>query len=435
MIKPWDKVAISGGLYFAFMSGGALLGIVKYGIFAKFLDPQSFGIYSLVQTTYVYIIYAGGLGLNEALIKLGAEAHGKGQLDRIVRLRDVALLYGGLGTLLSGLLYTLALRIFVVDRALADSLSLAAILAVAALEFNLLDAAFRAGQKILFFSAMLFLKALAVVVLGAYLAPKFGVNGVIIGEIFASIGVFLIFLQMAGGGFNVSCVSGSGALFAKAVRNGFPLVVSMLIRNISMSLDRWVMAAGIGLFALGKYTFAMVIYLVALTGLGFLTNILGPRWLSAYGQDRDILRLFRQIKRIVFYVIVLAGALMVPFFAVLRLVINNYYPNYSGVDTLITMALIYIGVVILICTYLFDWIFVATSNESALLKISVATLGITVSLVYGAFALRAGIVFYASIFLICRIFTTVLYVWSFSRLFSVAVADLRPRSRVIGNHD
>lgn len=410
--KPWEKAAISGGLYFAFMGGGALLGIVKYGIFAKLLDPQSFGIYSLVLTTYVYIIYAGGLGLNEALIKLGAEAHGRDQFDQIIQMRDVALLYGGLTTLLCGLLFILGLKMFVADQALANSLSLAAILAVAALEFNLLDAAFRAGQKILFFSAMLFLKAFAVVVLGMYLAPKFGVNGVIAGEIIASVGVFLAFLNTRGSGFRASSISGSRAVFAKAVRNGFPLVTSMFLRNISMSLDRWVMAAAIGLLALGKYTFAMVIYLVALTGIGFLTNILGPRWLSEFGQGQDINRLFVRIKRTALIVGILAALFMGPFFAVLRIVIYDYYPAYAGADTLVAMALIYVGVAILVCTYLFDWLFVASSTESVLLRISVATLGLTACLVYAAYTLKAGIVFYAGVFLLCRIFTVVLYAQS-----------------------
>lgn len=409
-----NRTAFSGGLYFAFISGGALLGVLKYGIFAKQLDPESFGIYNLVLTSYVYIIYIGGLGLNEAVIKLGAEAHGKKQFDQIFRLRDIAFFYGGIATLACGIVFFLCLTLFVKDTALINSLGLAAVLAFVALEFNLLDAAFRAHQRMLLFSSMLCMKAIVVVVLGKILASHFGVNGVIAAEIAASASLFLIFLIGSKESFKPSRLIGSRPLFVLAVKNGFPLVASMFVRNLSMSLDRWAIAAAIGMAALGKYSFAMLVYLVALTGIAFLTNISGPKWLSEYGQHQDVMRLFKRIKRVVQYVIALAIVSAVPFFLVIKIALVDYYPAYAGNDTFVTTILIYVGVVLLICTYLLDWFFIATSTESLLLKISILTLGMTVAFILIAYTLKWGILFYAAIFLLCRIFTAALYIRSLS---------------------
>jgi len=398
------------------MGGGALLGVLKYGIFAKLLNPESFGIYSLVLTTYVYILYAGGLGLNEAVIKIGSHAHGKGQSEQVARLRDISLVYGGIATLVCGIIYILAIKIFISDKTLANSLALAGGLALAALEFNLVDATFRASQKILLFSGMLFAKGLAVVILGMYLVPEYGANGVIVGEIIAFIGVFTLALIFCGNRFHLSRLSDSRALFINAVRNGFPLVISMFIRNISMSMDRWVMAASIGLLALGKYTFAMILYLVALTGTGFLTNILGPRWLAGYAKNQNAKQLFHQIKKVVLHILILAIISAGPFFFLIKFALQYFYPAYAGDDTLIATALIYVGVTILMCTYLFDWLFIALSAEKKLLRIALYTLSITAILICLVHTLNGTIEFYAGVFLLCRFFTALLYIKSIAML-------------------
>lgn len=403
-------------LYFALMSSGALLGITKNALFAKILGPESFGMYSLVLTTYVYILYAGGLGLIEALIKLGAEAHGKDDLDFIAKLRDIYLVYGGGLTLFCGVLYMIGLRVFISDQSVINTLSLAAILAVVALMFNLTDAFMRASQRLLAFATMIFLRALAIVFLGYLLGTSYGVDGVILGEILATFVVFLLFMFVGDTRFNSNNLIQNSSLWIKGVKNGFPLMMSMFLRNISTSIDRWAIAASIGLAALGKYALAMLIYLIALTFVGFLTNGLGPKWLSHFHKHQDIRTIFAEIKRVAIWIILTSGLLMVPALWFIKAAVVNYYPDYAEHDFFVTVSLIYAGVAVLICTQLFDWLFIAASREAVLLKISIYTLSITIPLILVAYWLDVGIVFYALIFFLCRVFSAAHYAWSISLL-------------------
>lgn len=404
------KIAqLSATIYTVFMVLAALLGVLKYAVFAKLLEPESFGLYNLVLTIYVFVIYAGSLGLNEALIKMGGVAHGKGELELIHRLRDVSIFYGGVITSFCGLIYVLGVWVFVKDVAIAQTLSLAAILAVAALEFNLVDTYLRIKQQFVFFSAMLFFKTLVVLTVGWHIAPIYSVNGVILVEIMASFGLFLIFLYVGGRGFKFEHIIDSTALFRNAIRNGFPMLASMFVRYISISMDRWVIAASIGLVALAKYAFAMIIYLVAVMASGFLTHVLGPRWLSAFGRSGDLAALFKSIKKVVLMLVVMAIVFMGPFFWTLPLLLNKYYPKYAGNELFWTAVFIYIGIVILVSTHLFDWLFIASSNEKILLKMSIGTLCATILLIFGAYFFGANIISYAIVFLSVRVFSAVMY--------------------------
>jgi len=399
-----------GFIYFALMSSAALLAVAKYAIFAKLLEPDDFGLYNLVLTTYVFIVYAGGGGLNEALIKLGAVAKGAGEPDLIYRLRDVSIIYAVLATTVLGFIFWIGMRWFVTDQATLNTLALAAPLSVAVVGYNLVDASLRANQQLLYFSSMLLLKAVILLVVGYYAATLWGSSGVVVAEILSFFVVAILYLQLGGRSFDARNLLGGRALLRKAVRNGLPLLASMFLRNASLAMDRWVVAMSLGLTAIGKYAFAMIIYLVALTGLGFLTNLLGPRWLAQYSRDRDVGGLYKRIRSVAGAIALLAAVLIAPFFWGVSVVLPIYYPKYVGADTTWTMVYVYIGVVLLVCSYLFDWLFIATSNESFLLRISLIALGLTAIAMGVAYAISLDLVGFAIMFLIVRVATAVMYV-------------------------
>mgnify|MGYP001241502381 CR=1 FL=1 len=68
-------------IYLFFSIGGAILSFFKLGYMASALKPESFGLYSLVMITFIYIGYIGSFGSNEYMLKIGSAA--KNQMERI----------------------------------------------------------------------------------------------------------------------------------------------------------------------------------------------------------------------------------------------------------------------------------------------------------------------------------------------------------------
>lgn len=410
---------LKGALYISFMAGASLLSVLKLPFFAGLLDPVALGTYSLVVTTCVYLTYAGSLGLNEGLLKLGAEARGRGDQKTIALLRDRSLWYGEWFLLVVCLFYLVALKLLLRDTELISSLSFAALLASATLAFNLADAYLRVINRYILFSLIVFFKAAAVLLFGYLIGREYGLRGVILGEIVGTIVVFLIFIlsQRSGGGLHeLTAKSGRLQVFF-AMKCGFPLMLSALIRQVAISLDRWVIAASIGLAALGKYTLGMMVYLVIIAGSGFVTNVLGPKWLSGFAIHRSLLTLMTEIRRLAILMFVLGIILAFPLLYIFDFFARTYYLNYSGNNDLLFSAIyIYIGALVLVCTQLFDWFYVASSNESKLLKISTVMLAVTIALLLVLYFAEAGIVFYAGLFLFLRIMSGILYWFGISSI-------------------
>lgn len=409
MKRFWQSDKLRGAIYLSLMSAAALLGVGKQALFAKILTPDEFGTYALIVTIYVYIVYAGALGLNEGLIKLVSTAYGKNDQESVLRLRDISLFYGILATSACGLLYVVGVKILISDAMIANTLALAAPLAVASLGFNLVDGFMRANQKILHFAAMLFLRAVGIVALGYSIGALYGVNGVVLAELATTFIIFLLFLWTGGAGFKARRLRQGRTILVNVIRNGLPFMSSMLIRNVSISIDRWAIASSVGLAALGNYAFGMLIYNVAITAAGFLTNVLGPRWLSRFAKTRDVPGLFRDITRIAVILLFVAIIFFVPVTHGFERLTAHFYPAYAHGDVTSIAMFAYVGVTLLVCCQLFDWLFIATSCEPVILRLSMWGLGFATMLTGFAYWSNAGVVVYAKIFLACRILTAGLY--------------------------
>jgi len=403
-------------LYSFFMAGAAILGMLKLTVYAKLLSVEGFGLYSLVISSYLFIMYAGSFGLNEALVKKGSIAYGREEFSFIVKLRDVAVLYSTLGVLFFSIITLILVQLFVEGDDIKNSLSLMGFLALATLEFNLMSSYFRVNHEFVLFSFMLFLKSLLVIILAWYIAPGFGVNGVILLEVFVFLFLASFSIYLSRFRPKLKRVYDAKSLFKEAVKQGLPIMSATVIRNLTLSLDRWVIVASLGVIALAKYAFAMILYQAAMVGIGMISTILGTKWLAQFGRDSNLDAMYMKIKE---FMIIGSTILIVLSFPLLNLIlylVDFFYPNYSEMDVNLAIIFVYFGVIFLALAYLLDWVFIASSNEKLLIKFSLYSLLITVLLMFFCYWLQVSIWVYACMFLLIRAFNFLVLFQSLSSL-------------------
>jgi O-antigen/teichoic acid export membrane protein len=395
--------------YTFFISLGALLGIFKITLFAKLLGPEQYGLYSLVLSMYIFIVYFGSMGLNDALIKLGSKAFGQSKLKDVYELYVLAAVYGGIVTFVLGMLFSICVVIFFSYEDVSIVLALAGLLAFSALEFNSLNALLRATHRFVFYSVLLFLKSLSIILLGWYLALDYGVFGVILAEIIAFSLVFLVAYFIVAKSASLKNILSRYELVIFAIQNGLPMMLANLVRNLALSTDKWILASALGVAAVGKYTFAMILYTISMFLLGFLTNILGPKWLANYSNDNDVKKLLRSVLRFSsgWFLLLLFAA--IPAYLLLPILIESFFIEYNDRDTFLAMSIIYIGVLFLVPSFFLDWFFIAISFEKKVFSIAISMVVLSILLLGVCWYLGLSIVAYAMVFTAARIYVFLNY--------------------------
>ena len=198
----------------------------KLTIYAKILSVQDFGIYSWVLSGYMFVMYAGSFGLNDALVKQGSIAFGKGEPEGTQELYGLAVLYSTFGVFIIASTTLVFAFLYAEDASVKQAFILMGILAFGTLEFNLVNSYLRVNHKFVTLSFMLFIKSGLVVLLAWYFAPRFGVNGVVILET-------AIFLLLAGTvlyfnrpNFDFKKILKGHVFFKKTIKHGMPIMVA-----------------------------------------------------------------------------------------------------------------------------------------------------------------------------------------------------------------
>ncbi|HFG2205762.1 TPA: hypothetical protein ACGF8J_003321, partial [Vibrio cholerae] len=86
----------SHSIYAILSLSAASLSFYKLGYLANSLSSESFGMYSLIILSYVYIVYIGSMGGNEYMLKTGAVIDSSNK-ELLFVTRNNALIYGIFG--------------------------------------------------------------------------------------------------------------------------------------------------------------------------------------------------------------------------------------------------------------------------------------------------------------------------------------------------
>ena len=396
------------GLYLAFMTVASFLGFSKFILYSKLISVSEFGIYSLVLSSYIFFVFFGGMGFQEGLLKKGSESYAVGDIKTIKAYFLGALAFSIPITGSVAIVIWIFLKYFFsISYEIVDVLGVTALMVLATILFNLIDAFLRAQQKFLLFAVALTLKNSIAISLGYLWASKYSVKGLIIAEIIGLLVPFFVLLYIL---INIKDIklykeNHVGSL----ISNGYKLMLTLVLRNISQFIDRWFIALSLGAIFLGYYSFSMILLTISMVLIGFLVTVKGPEWIAGFHNHKDIRILIQDVNKMVLKV--LACLILVAPFLFLNIenMLINFNPNYAETIVIELIGIVYLAVLAVVPIYLYDWVFVAISKEEYLVKTNLLATFVSVILYIFLWFIKSDIVDFALAFLFIKILILFIY--------------------------
>lgn len=396
------------GLYLALMTIASFLGFSKLLVYSKLISVTEFGIYSLVISSYIFFVFFGGMGLPEGLLKKGSESYAVGDIKAIKAYFLAALAFSIPISGSAAIVLTIAIKYFSpINYEIIDILSVAVVMALATILFNLLDAFLRAQQRFLLFAVALTLKNSLAISLGYLWAIEYGVKGLLVAEITGLLVTFfaLLFFLLGLQDLKLYKETSSGRL----ISNGYKLILTLVLRNVAQFIDRWFIAGTLGVIALGYYSFSMILITIAMVLVGFLVAVQGPKWIAELQIHNSVRYLIMDVNK---NVLKFAACLILvaPFFFLnIENLLVSFNPEYAETVVIKLMGIVYLAVLATVPIYLYDWVFVATSQEGYLVKANLFAVAVSVILYTGLWFTNSDIIDFALVFLIIKILILLIY--------------------------
>ncbi len=383
--------------YYIVMLFAGLLGFVKVVLFASLLENRAFGLYSLGMLMAAYGEYIFSFGLYKGLECFLPQLYGAGKKEKAEELRNrtaAALL------LLSGA-FVLAIAVAsVVLRYWFASMTvvlMASWISAGSLFFALAAQDLRSRTSTLRFGVAVFGRAAVSLCLGAVLANSYGYQGILIAEAFVGLLLFLYFSRFWCHAFRFEY--GDWSNLSEVVSVGLPLLFKHLANDLASNLDRWCVAAALGVTVFGQYAFAMILMSAGLVLHTSIWTHLGPKGAFEFGRDGSLGLFMRSLHRFSIIAIVAFAVGWWPFLYVVRRVIPVYFPAYEVGTQL--LPIIYWGVLFQILAQ-YDWIAMATKRTRVLSRMTVAV-ALATGALYGVAILQGWpLAAYAWIFVVGR---------------------------------
>jgi O-antigen/teichoic acid export membrane protein len=348
------------------------------------------------------------MGLQEGLLKKGSESYAVGDIKTIKEYFLGALAFSIPFTGSVAIVIWIFLKYFFsANYEIVDILGVTALMVLATILFNLIDAFLRAQQKFLLFAVALTLKNSIAISLGYLWASEYGVKGLIIAEIIGLLVPFFFLLYIL---INIKDIklykeNHVGSL----ISNGYKLMLTLVLRNISQFIDRWFIALSLGAILLGYYSFSMILLTISMVLIGFLATVKGPEWIAGFHNHKDIRILIQDVNKMVLKV--LACLILVAPFLFLNIenMLITFNPNYAETIVIELIGIVYLAVLAVVPIYLYDWVFVAISKEGYLVKTNLLATVVSVILYLFLWFTKSDIVDFALAFLIIKILILFIY--------------------------
>ena len=396
----------SKSLYFALMSLAAIAGLLKFFVFSKLLSVEDFGAYSLVMSVAIIGVFVFGFGGSEGLLKLGSRVYTHENKETLT----AYYLSTSIGVLaLGGLFFLLMFSMIIVLEVDNSNLYVfGALIIIAWVQFNLVDAYIRSMQQFTVYSSALFLKSLLVLATGGMYGYTKGADGLLISEaIGAFVPVLLFILYLLSQKLPAINMSHLGVI----IKSGYKMMGAVLVRNIALMVDKLFVGASLGALALGYYSFSMILVSIAMIAVGFIVSYCGPIWLSRFKEVESTKSLFWSIVKVLIPIqalCILGGGgcnLILPDF------LAAVYPAYENDTVIAIVGIVTVGIFFILPIYLFDWFFIATSNEGCAFISSMIALLVASILYSVVFFYLPSLINYAVVFLIVRVIWLALYLY------------------------
>jgi O-antigen/teichoic acid export membrane protein len=414
--EPPSGAAHARAGYAALMIAAAGAAVVKSLVFAFWLDPAAFGLYSLAMLVAAFGNYAATWGLADGLarevpILLGRRDHARAQIIRSGGITLAALLAAacGVGVMAAG--YGLA-RV----RPEYDGVAWAGPVLAATVIFNVVLGDLRARQHTIPYGALLLAKS-TLALAAARLLPT-GLTGALTAEVLSLVlaaGAAMAFWR---GG--LTWVRPRWTDMRPLFRMGLPFTAGNAVQSLTLTLDRWFVQARFGSVALGRYSLVMLVLSFALVVLNIVQQWATPRILHDFGRTGDRAGVRRAVRRLAGAIGAVLAVAAVPAYAAFVFVIGRWYPEYAGAETL--FPLVYLGAAVM-ALGLFDVLFLAAGSGARLLGVHLVTLAVVAAGCLAGSAAGAPMLWYAGVFAAGRLVTVAAGFWMGSRALSASAAS------------
>lgn len=395
-------------LYLTLMTIASFLGFSKFFVYSKLISVAEFGIYSLVISSYIFLVFLGAMGLPEGLLKKGSESYAVGDIKAIKAYFLAALAVSIPISGSAAIVLTIGIKYFSpINYEIIDIFSIAVVMALATILFNLIDAFLRAQQRFLLFSVALTLKNSVAISLGYLWATEYGVKGLLVAEITGLLVTFfaLLFILLSFQDVKLYKEASSSGL----ISNGYKLMLTLVLRNIAQFIDRWFVAGTLGVIALGYYSFTMILITIAMVLVGFLVSLQGPKWIAELQIHNSVRYLIRDVNK---SVLKFAACLILvaPFFFLnIENILVEFYPGYAEPVVTKLFCILYLATLATFPIYMYDWVFVATSEEGALIRANLVVTALSVILYASLWFINSDVIDFALLFLAIKILMLLIY--------------------------
>lgn len=396
------------GLYLTLMTIASFLGFSKLLVYSKLISVTEFGIYSLVISSYIFFVFFGGMGLPEGLLKKGSERYAVGDIKAIKAYFLGALAFSISISGSAAIALMIAIKyVPQINYEIIDIFSFTIVMALASILFNLVDAFLRAQQKFLLFAGALTLKNSIAISLGYLWAIEYGVNGLVVAEIIGLLVPFLILLFLLISSEDLKLYKDKSAM--SLVSNGIMLMLTLVLRNLTQFIDRWFIAGALGVIALGYYSFSMIIVTIAMVLVGFLVAIQGPKWIAELQIHKNIRHLIVDVNKKILTVLSCLILVSPILFLNIENILVAFNPEYAEIVVIKLIGIMYLAVFAVIPIYLYDWVFIATSQEGSLVKANLLATLVSIFLYAFLWLTNRDIIDFAITFLSIKILILLIY--------------------------
>lgn len=356
-------------IYISLSIAAAFISFYKLGFLAKELSTENFGLYSFIMLSYVYLIYIGSFGANEYMLKIGSYLYNAADNKKLLKVRNDALFYGIIGVLFLSLAFIFLPNHFLKELDYTHKIIIS-VLAVSSITYNIIESYFRSIQSILTFSIMAFTKSIIVLVIAQTIIDKHGVSGVLFAEIISVISIIGVFFLIKQKEIVSSGISKLKSAFSELYKNGFYVSLSNLLRNITITGDRYFVVLVLGMHNLGVYSFVMILYQGSILATGILMNVLGPKIISKFSNEKSEKKLIKFILKIfiLFSIILTSIYFLLPYF--LTYIIDSYFSQYNTDLVFDLFNYVYISSTLTFFISIFDWYFISVSKEKVITLMS-----------------------------------------------------------------
>lgn len=394
------------------MGLSACFSLIKPIIFAKVLSVEEFGFYALFILTSFLMSYIVSSGVDSAFLRKASILKGEKKEEQLVEFKNSvfssAIKVGLAFSLLTVFVVTLLLNYWNLESELVLIGCLSSLIFI----FNLFMTYLRVENKLEIFSLSLACRVLVSLCLAWLGYLEFSILGLILGEIFSYI-IIIVYLFV-----KIECKlrHTEFTFYFSLMKAGFGFSMSSLTQYLTINIDKWFVAFFLGNFIIGIYSFYFIVFSIFLSLSNIVNQMLTPRWLVEFGNNKSLKLLMIKLKKYFLYSIALASLLGFVLYFVLHFLINNYYHDYlAGIG----MLPVIIFASIIHVANLFEVTHLATGFGGKLLSIRLNVLVIIALLSVVVGLLNLDIMYFALLFLVGRILTLIQVFLSANKLITL----------------